>query len=286
MEENTNFHCIVCNAEFLSRTERNEHLETHFVHRNCGNCRRQVIVIGDLEFELHQPTYCKPNELIDDERTELIDIYETNDDNHLSDDESLHKFMDAKSFDEQQNSPVRLVEAESDGNNEAAAIESDTGSVSKILKLDRDQKYKPNILKRALNRTCKNVSQSNKKLEPAHDSRPANSDSDDDVLKQMDVATIKRRRKYRKLPKTVPCTNCDSMFGTERTLKIHMNQVHGIKERYICPICSREFKIGGNLKQHIETHSDYKRYVCNYCGKGFHLPYNLKEHMNTHTGAR
>lgn len=114
----------------------------------------------------------------------------------------------------------------------------------------------------------------------------ANTESEDDVIKEMDVAIKKRRKKYTKLPKTVSCTMCDNMFGTERTLKIHMHQVHGVKERYICPICSREFKIGGNLKQHIETHSDYKRFICNYCGKGFHLPYNLKEHMNVHTGAR
>lgn len=116
--------------------------------------------------------------------------------------------------------------------------------------------------------------------------RGSDSDSEFDAFKQIDADRRKRRRRYAKLPKTIPCTMCDTMFGSERTLKIHMNQVHGIKERHICPICSREFKIGGNLKQHIETHSDHKRFICNYCGKGFHLPYNLKEHMNSHTGAR
>lgn len=291
MEENINFHCIVCNAEFLSRTERNEHLETHFVHRNCENCSRQVIVIGDLEFELHQPTHCKPNELIDDEKNELIDIYETNDD-HSSDDESLQQLLDTKSFDEQQNlenCSQRLIEPESKRNDEVATSESDIVADVKILKPVTEQKVRRQSVRRNAKRkstSMKNGSQSDTKGEQADDGRAANTDSDDDVIKEMDVAMKKRRRKYRKLPKTVPCTMCNAMFGTERTLKIHMNQVHGIKERYICPICSREFKIGGNLKQHIETHSDYKRYVCDWCGKGFHLPYNLKEHMNTHTGAR
>lgn len=277
VEENPNFHCIVCNAEFLSRAERNEHLETHFVHSNCESCNRQVIIIGDLEFELHRPTHCKPNELIDDdETTELLGIYETNDDNHL--------------FDEQENCTERLIQPESDGNDVVEADETDNGPVMKISNSDPDSSPKLTTVKRTRNRTytdVKNESKPTKRLKRADASRPAhNSNSEDDVFKQMDVALLKRRRKYRKLPKTVPCMTCDAMFGTERTLKIHMHQVHGIKERYICPICSREFKIGGNLKQHIETHSDYKRYVCNYCGKGFHLPYNLKEHMNTHTGAR
>lgn len=275
MEQNTNFHCIVCNAEFLSRAERNDHLETHFVHRNCENCSRQVIVIGDLEFELHQPTHCKPNESIDDEKSELIDIYETND-NHSSDDESLQQLLDTKSFVKQQNpqhhSP-RLTEPESDKCDEVvAASETEV----KLPKPNVEQKAaRPNTRTTAKRKSISNVKngkQSNKSVEQPNAKRAANTESDDDVIKEMDVAMRKRRRKYKKLPKTVPCTKCDAMFGTERTLKIHMNQVHGIKERYICPICSREFKISGNLKQHIETHSDYKRYVCDWCGKGFYLP--------------
>lgn len=116
-------------------------------------------------------------------------------------------------------------------------------------------------------------------------SEASGSEHDDVLVGQMDVG-LRKRRRYPRLPKTVPCTRCDAKFGTVRTLKIHMGQVHGIKDKLICPICSREFKVAGNLKQHIDTHSDYKRFICNYCGKGFHLPYNLKEHMNTHTGAR
>lgn len=265
----------------MSRTERNDHLETHFVHRNCENCSRQVIVIGDLEFELHQPTHCKPNESIDDEKAELVDIYETND-NHSSDDESLQQLQNPE------NHSPRPIEPESDKYDEAmAASETEVKLPKPNIKRKAARPTTRRTAKRKSIINVKNGNQSSKKsAEHPNDKRAANTDSDDDVIKEMDVAMRKRRRKYKKLPKTVPCTKCDSMFGTERTLKIHMNQVHGIKERYICPICSREFKISGNLKQHIETHSDYKRYVCDWCGKGFHLPYNLKEHMNTHTGAR
>lgn len=283
VEENSNFHCIVCNAEFLSRTERNEHLETHFVHRNCMHCTRPVIVIGDLEFELHQPTYCKQIEPIistDDIKEDEEIIYDEIPPNQTDiDDEKCSEIdLDCK--------PKR-IRSKINYNEQTTEIEN-----LSIVKRERPpRKGKRKNTKRSAKPEHIDVengyeSNLNENSIDSYLEQKADTESEDDVIKEMDVAIKKRRKQYAKLPKTVPCTMCDDMFGTERTLKIHMHQVHGVKEKYICPICSREFKIGGNLKQHIETHSDYKRFICNYCGKGFHLPYNLKEHMNVHTGAR
>lgn len=286
MEENANFHCIVCKAEFLSRTERNEHLETHFVHRSCKHCSRPVIIIGDLEFELHHPTYCKTIETMPGDNFEGdYSIYENSQQN------DIYKYE----VEEEQ------IEAEEEADvEEEGEEESDVESLRKtkrnqtkvdyneeaneVLSILKPRKERPT--RKAKQKSIKRSTKSERNtVKIESNSNNVKADSEDDVIKEMD-AMKKRRKQYAKLPKTVPCTMCDAMFGTERTLKIHMNQVHGIKERYICPICSREFKISGNLKQHIETHSDYKRFICNYCGKGFHLPYNLKEHMHTHTGAR
>lgn len=262
----------------MSRTERNEHLETHFIHRNCKHCSRQVIVIGDLEFELHHPIHCKGGGTIRE------DVFETND---LLFEESSQ--IESPKYDEEisEHDSSQLKDAIK---SEESCDDGTAGSENSTVVTNID--IQQNIQRKRQKRIASQRNHSNKR-QHTHlqaDEFIANSksatDTEDDVVKEMDVAIKKRRKKYAKLPKTVPCTMCDAMFGTERTLKIHLNQVHGIKERYICPICSREFKIGGNLKQHIETHSDYKRFICNYCGKGFHLPYNLKEHMNTHTGAR
>lgn len=290
MEEKTNFHCIVCKSEFLSRTERNEHLETHFIHRNCKHCCRPVIVIGDLEFELHQPTYCKQIKPIhedvfagsyfldegtqenDDFEREAADIKAPNG----SDIEAPGKITRNKT-------KINYIEETSEL----------TISGSKVKKERPVRKAK-----RKFGRIPTNAGKNDERIYEKNDFNSdedyddikigKKAESEDDIIKEMDVAMKKRRKQYAKLPKTVPCKvpTCDAMFGTERTLKIHMHQVHGIKERYICPICSKECKISGNLKQHMETHSNYKRFICNYCGKGFHLPYNLKEHINMHTGAR
>lgn len=296
MEENTNFHCIVCKAEFLSRSDRNEHLETHFVHRSCKHCSRPVIIIGDLEFELHHPTYCKPQiDIKHEEKLEQSDesmneeILPTNPSPEIKDEcldtkglgyfeiKATHRSNRAKC-------DVNYTEENDDEDDD----DDESEPIMKKEKPVRKSKRKStrSSTEAARSYVGNNYDSNDEFAESTYLSRKADLNSDDDVIKEMDVAMKKRRKQYAKLPKTVPCTLCDGMFGTERTLKIHMHQVHGIKERYICPICSREFKIGGNLKQHIETHSDYKRFICNYCGKGFHLPYNLKEHMNTHTGAR
>ncbi|XP_055316340.1 zinc finger protein 75A-like [Sitodiplosis mosellana] len=290
VDENANFHCIVCKAEFLSRTERNEHLETHFVHRSCKNCSRPVIIIGDLEFELHHPTYCKQREPATpvhedifeadyslDEDTDQIVIYK------CEDEEAEGEEAEREEAEEEEEQEESDIEFHHKTMQNQIKVNYDDDEANRVLSILKPRKGR--LARKAKQKTTKrNTGQSNETIETNSDRVKA--ESEDDVIKEMNVAMKKRRKQYAKLPKTLPCTMCDAMFGSERTLKIHMNQVHGIKERYICPICQREFKISGNLKQHIETHSDYKRFICNYCGKGFHLPYNLKEHMNTHTGAR
>lgn len=257
-----------------------------------------MIIIGDLEFELHRPTYCKPTEskqediIIDDNCIETIDA-------------EVHENEDNKDDCEVEEIEPLNCEVEEIDMDPAPTIEELPRNIkrSKVNinyneNHDDDDELENNLvvkIKRPVRRSRRKNGKRNRKIKKIIKKNTPNShlddeeddtESDDAIMKQIGVSIKKPRKNYSKLPKTVACTMCDSMFGTERTLKIHMNLVHGIKERYICPICSREFKIGGNLKQHIETHSDYKRFICNYCGKGFHLPYNLKEHMNTHTGAR
>lgn len=266
VEQNTNYHCIVCKAEFLTRESRNEHLETHFIHRNCEHCHKAVIIIGDLEFELHRPSHCYKQESCDGSFSSLaalnVEI--------IHDDDAKISYVEEE--DSPKSKPLLEIELseESDVPIKTYKRQSPRKRAKKANKFRHDAESEDDAAHSMDNEITVRTE----------------TDSDFDAFKQVDVEKKKRRRRYAKLPKTIPCKMCDALFGSERTLKIHMNQVHGIKERYICPICSREFKISGNLKQHIETHSDHKRFICNYCGKGFHLPYNLKEHMNTHTGAR
>lgn len=281
MQENANHFCIICKAEFHNRNDRNEHLETHFIHKNCEHCLRPVIIIGDLEFELHRPVHCILTESDLNERCIQTELNETNDEKNVSDLlEEVHR-----------PEPQLVIKSTRRSKPIVNYAELDTmGSYPNI----NEEKPLPRRKKRTTrHRTMlplktEHIDVNAEAVEindVVSNAKSGGSESEDAVVKEIDVAR-KKRRKYVRLPKTVPCTECDAMFGSERTLKIHLNQIHGIKEKLVCPICAREFKVSGNLKQHIETHSEHKRFICNYCGKGFHLPYNLKEHMNTHTGAR
>lgn len=282
VEGNTNFNCIVCKAEFFTRTERNEHLETHFVHKNCEHCNKAVIIIGDLEFELHRPTYCKETEENDPRET----VFDATEEHLLYDENNDYERIDSDYLENdivEIEKPKRSRPAVNYNENIVDDNMQDEPMPGKILNSasKSQRKSKRSAKTRSTRAKCSeiDIKEEQNEFEVEFDADDAvmdqqsESNDEDDVVKQLDVALKKRRKQYAKLPKTIPCTMCDTMFGTERTLKIHMSQVHGIKEKYICPICSREFKLGGNLKQHIETHSDYKRFICNYCGKGFHLPY-------------
>lgn len=324
MEETQNYHCIICNGEFITIAERNEHLETHFIHRNCKSCCRPVVVIGGLEFELHHPTHCKESESYEE-----VDIL----DGDYSMDAESGEMFDNNSDDEKE---IVIFEKEtwthgSPEKNEKYEINIEKTNKENgdlISKTDDKEHNLTQKVQKRPTRKCTNVQYSNEqngeigteteeeeeeketkkrilvrnvKREPAKRGRKPRKivkrsdiypdddvdekDGEDDVVRAMDFAMRKRRINYAKLPKTIPCgvSTCDIKFSSDRALKCHMTQAHGIKERYICPICSREFKISGNLKQHVETHTDYKRFICNYCGKGFHLPFNLKEHINSHT---
>lgn len=255
-------------------------METHFIHRSCEKCHKAVIIIGDLEFELHRPAHCDQTKTCDNISSSLSTAFR----------------IEASNEDEENNeNEVKIcVKPKTDQTkiNYNENIGSDGLAVSLKRRNTQKRSKKLKTLKPEHVDDSRNTEYDLGRPEDIDDKcsndniNKSGSGHESDGFKQIASEKKKRRRQYAKLPKTVPCTMCKEKFGSERTVKIHLRKNHGIKERHICPICSREFKISGNLKQHIETHSDHKRFICNYCGKGFHLPYNLKEHMNTHTGAR
>lgn len=280
VQDNDNHFCIICKAEFHNRNDRNEHLETHFIHKNCQHCLKPVIIIGDLEFELHRPVHCMLTESNLNQHCIQMELNATNDDEKIPD--LMEEMIDRPE-------PPLPLAIKTTKRSKPIVNYAELDSVGSYPNM-KQEKPSPRKRRRATRqRTTLPLKTEhidiNTDVDEIIEVRRGGSDSEDTVVKEMDGAR-KKRRKYVRLPKTVPCTKCDAMFGSERTLKIHLSQIHGIKEKLICPICGREFKVSGNLKQHIETHSEHKRFICNYCGKGFHLPYNLKEHMNTHTGAR
>ena len=53
-------------------------------------------------------------------------------------------------------------------------------------------------------------------------------------------------------PKPKKCSQCDKIFVTSSTLKIHTDTVHEKKRPYACHLCELSFTQSGNLKTHIK----------------------------------
>ncbi|XP_055906360.1 zinc finger protein Xfin-like isoform X2 [Eupeodes corollae] len=80
-------------------------------------------------------------------------------------------------------------------------------------------------------------------------------------------------------PKTYHCEKCDETFIVSARFYKHMRG-HGIERPFICSICGKGFKNGGNLKSHIViTHKKLKPFKCNDCKRAFSCKSNLKKHL-------
>ena len=56
------------------------------------------------------------------------------------------------------------------------------------------------------------------------------------------------------------------------------------KEKPICKICGKVFRVKFGLKKHMEKHSDLKAFVCSQCPKQFKRSEALKSHLKAHEG--
>ncbi|XP_055941935.1 zinc finger protein 26-like [Argiope bruennichi] len=71
----------------------------------------------------------------------------------------------------------------------------------------------------------------------------------------------------------------------EEGMRVEKCSESGI-EVYYCVHCPYSTPHKGNLKAHLNTHSDIRPFVCSVCMKGFKQKYTLKKHFRLHSGER
>lgn len=230
-ESSFGYDCIICRELFATRLERNEHVESHFIHKNCTDCNRPVIVIGDIEFELHRSHHCKvPNVCRDTvviaERLVLTDEKSNRDE---SKDDILK--IEPTNFDTECNNDQC-----SDRTIEMVCLPDD---LAPSIAANKPQSAKPKKRQRKSTITAKTKPKTDQK-------------SDDNNVK-----------KVSRLTKPIHCTQdgCNEEFRQQRIFRMHLKTKHGIIERVHCEICNVSFTDKSNLKHHLILHTDSKRYL-------------------------
>ena len=66
-----------------------------------------------------------------------------------------------------------------------------------------------------------------------------------------------------------PCDRCELIFSKSKKLALHQAVEHRtVQDKYMCTVCSKEFKDKERLKKHMYTqHLNDKPFACNVCEK-------------------
>lgn len=87
-------------------------------------------------------------------------------------------------------------------------------------------------------------------------------------------------------PLSFPCTMCERIFETRRTLTIHRRKEHLKDYRYECQCCGQKFFTRFALNNHMPTHTGERNFKCKVCEKCYPRLKTLKDHMRIHTNDR
>ena len=82
--------------------------------------------------------------------------------------------------------------------------------------------------------------------------------------------------------KKLSCKQCSKTFGTQRTLREHIESRHP-PDVYPCPKCSESFTNKSDLTKHVKSHSS-KKLTCS-CGQQFSSKAKLDKHSHTHKSS-
>lgn len=251
---------MICSQRYPTRSERNDHVETHFVHKNCTDCNRLVILIGDVEFELHRPAHCISTAKNGDTESKDLETFIALDKVSInSTTEKIDKIL------------AETVETEDNFEIEAISIPNDLPNRHKN---DTIESIKPNTAKKRPRRKPIKTS----------DGGGGGTKSKTTVTKSKSNSSNQKSRPI----KLLTCTQdgCEETFRQQLLLRKHLKTMHGIAEKHVCQICNFSFADKSNLKHHMVTHTDNKRFICSFCGARFHKLTNMTEHMNAHLGVK
>lgn len=109
----------------------------------------------------------------------------------------------------------------------------------------------------------------------------------------------KKESKIPNIPTMIRCQNCDTNFPTKYQYQRHQCEFNaekvvlkadadmkdlekGVRIKYDCPTCGKQFVSKNNLDRHQTSHDTTKRNVCEHCNKHFVSENRLRIHKENH----
>lgn len=109
----------------------------------------------------------------------------------------------------------------------------------------------------------------------------------------------KKESKIPNIPTMIRCQNCDTNFPTKYQYQRHQCEFNaekvvlkadadikdldkGVRIKYDCPTCGKQFVSKNNLERHQTSHDTTKRNVCEHCNKHFVSENRLRIHKENH----
>lgn len=127
------------------------------------------------------------------------------------------------------------------------------------------------------------------------------SDGDTSECKQFANNEVrpKKESKIPNIPTMIRCQNCDTNFPTKYQYQRHQCEFNaekvvlkadadikdldkGVRIKYDCPTCGKQFVSKNNLERHQTSHDSTKRNVCEHCNKHFVSENRLRIHKENH----
>lgn len=109
----------------------------------------------------------------------------------------------------------------------------------------------------------------------------------------------KKESKIPNIPTMIRCQNCDTNFPTKYQYQRHQCEFNaekvvlkpdadikdidkGMRIKYDCPVCGKQFVSKNNLERHQSSHDNTKKNVCEHCNKQFVSENRLRIHKENH----
>lgn len=303
------FQCIICSESFLTRTERNEHLERHFVHRKCSHCDKMVISIGDLDFELHRPVHCR-----------------TINDSCKSNAPQSHKLlptlcierMSPQQFNDASDNSVELIAKDEEiGAQKFCEIHVVSGFASDINEEDLSPTRKSSRRRTKINydendqlieELVAQTKTSSKKIISKQETKSENR-IDAEVIEMLDFENDdgsgkddadngegEGEEEEEEEEGIVFDMKFDELSGddsdadegkTDKKQKRFRGKSQVRPKNIPCPDCKLMFRAERTLKSHRKRdHGFVQRNICTICGREFKDTGNLNQHMHTHGDSK